>query len=192
MRDDLERVLIPADRIAARLDELGAQLNAEWADDEMTLVPVMTGSFIFAADIVRLLPRRMQLHLISVTSYPGTATSSQGASLEPTLTKLPDDLAGRHVLVVDDILDSGRTLRLVVEALRQRGPACVKTCVLLRKQRPEAMDFPVDYVAFDIPDEFVVGYGLDYDGYYRNLPEIGVLSPRVIAAYTPSNGADRA
>ena len=192
MDGDLDRVLLDRETIACRVEALGREIVGDLRADgidaggatggEITLVPILTGSIIFVADLVRCLPLRMQVHLMSVTSYPGTATTSQGAHIEPTLTNLPDSLAGRHVLVMDDILDSGNTLRAVTDELRRRGPASLRTCVLLRKQRPEAMAFDVDYVAFDIPDEFVVGYGLDYDDYYRNLPHIGVLKRDVIDA----------
>ena len=190
MQSDIDQVLIDREAIARRIDELAEQiavdLRAEAArgDEagpaEITLVPILTGSFMFVADLIRRLPVRMQIRLISVSSYPGKATSSRGASVKHSLDDLPESLAGMHVLVIDDILDSGGTLRLVHDILRAKQPASLRTCVLLRKQRPEAMATPVDYVAFDIPDEFVVGYGLDFDDYYRNLPEICTLRPEVI------------
>jgi hypoxanthine phosphoribosyltransferase len=187
MQGDIERVMIDRDAIGRRLDELAAQIAADLDDVaasdpcEITLVPILTGSIIFVSDLIRRLPLKMQIHLISVSSYPGTATTSQGARVEQALTRLPDSLAGRNVLLIDDILDSGHTLRLVTQELRQRGPASLHTCVLLRKGREAAMNTPVDYVAFDIPDEFIVGYGLDYDGYYRNLPDIVSLKRQVFA-----------
>ena len=184
MRNDLQRTLIDADDIAQRVAEIAREISDDLAkldhDGEITLVPILTGSIIFVADLIRQLPQRMQIHLMSVSSYPGTATSSQGAKIDQTLTKIPADLTGRYVLLIDDILDSGNTLRAVTEEISKRNPYAMKTCVLLRKQRPEAMSTPCDYVAFDIPDEFVVGYGLDYDDYYRNLPDIGVLKTDVI------------
>ena len=186
MQSDLQRTLIDRSAIAQRIQQVAAQISADLdASDhpgEVTLVPILTGSIIFLADLIRCLPQRMQIHLMSVSSYPGTATTSQGATIDATLTDVPDDLTGRCVIVVDDILDSGNTLRAVTAELAKRNPAALKTCVLLRKQRPQAMACPVDYVAFDIPDEFVVGYGLDYDDFYRNLPDIGVLKPEVIGA----------
>ncbi len=200
MEQDIEKVLVPRQHIASRLDELAemiiADLNREAARVtsggaasggaasgglEITLVPILTGSIIFVSDLIRRLPIRMQIRVMSVTSYPGKSTASRGASVEAALTRIPESLAGRHVLVIDDILDSGNTLRACLGLLRERNPASLKSCVLLRKQRPEAMSFPVDYVAFDIPDEFVVGYGLDFDDYYRNLPEIVTLKPDVVA-----------
>lgn len=193
MQDDIDRVLIDRGAIAARIRELAEQIVADLRaeegdrdqDPEVTLVPILTGSVIFLSDLIRELPLRMQIRVISVSSYPGTATTARPASVQPALTNLPESLAGRHVLVIDDILDSGGTLRLVTDMIRQRRPTSVRTCVLLRKQRPEAMSFAVDYVAFDIPDEFVVGYGLDFDDYYRNLPDIVTLKPEVVQGSTP-------
>ena len=182
MRDDLQRILLTAEQIRERVAQVGEEILARWdGETEITLVPIMTGGLIFAADLMRHLPRHMQIHLMSVSSYPGRATTSQGVKIDTALSGVPADLTGRHVLVVDDILDSGRTLAAVSAELKRRNPEVVQTCVLLRKQRPEAMAFACDHVAFDIPDEFVVGYGLDYDGYYRNLPDIGVLSAEAIA-----------
>ncbi|MEM1211886.1 MAG: phosphoribosyltransferase family protein [Planctomycetota bacterium] len=185
MERDIDRVLIGRDAIAARLDELAAEVAAalpvgpDGEPEPLMIVPILTGSFIFVADLVRRLPVRMQLSLMSVTSYPGTATRSRGSTVEEGLTKLPKSLAGQHVLVVDDILDTGGTLALVREVLGARGPASVETCVLLHKLRDDVKPPPADYTAFTIPDEFVVGYGLDYDGYYRNWPEIVTLKPEV-------------
>ncbi|MEM8737081.1 MAG: hypoxanthine phosphoribosyltransferase [Planctomycetota bacterium] len=180
MRNDLQQTLIDRGTIAQRVRELARQITADLAaeehDGEITLIPVLTGSIIFVADLIRELPQRMKIHLISASSYPGTATTSQGVKIQETLSNVPDDLTGRYVLVLDDILDSGQTLRAVTRELNTRNPQALKTCVLLRKRRTETVDFPLDYAAFDIPDEFVVGYGLDYDGYYRNLPHLGVLN----------------
>lgn len=195
MQSDIERILIDRSRIADRVAEIARQITEDFTADgdhndgaEITLVPILTGSIIFVADLIRLLPIRMQIRLVSITSYPGTATSSRGASIQKELTNLPDDLTGRHVLVIDDILDSGNTLKLIKDTLAARNPDSVRTCVLLRKQRPEAMACPVDYVCFDIPDEFVVGYGLDYNDYYRNLPEIVTLKRELIVE--ASEGSD--
>ncbi|BAM04040.1 phosphoribosyltransferase [Phycisphaera mikurensis] len=178
-----QRVLIPRERIAARVEALAGEVAAAWAgkpgDPEITLVPVMTGAFIFAADLIRHLPQKMRIHLIQVRSYPGTATTSQGVTLDPAKTNVPLDLTGRHVLVIDDILDSGRTMAAIKAELLERGAAEVSTCVLLRKPNQcrdaEAGTLEVDHVAFDIPDAFVVGYGLDHDDHHRNLPDIEVL-----------------
>lgn len=191
MQRDIERVLIGRDAIASRLDELAASIVEDMDDErrradggafEVTLVPILVGSVIFLADLIRRLPLRMQIHVMSMSSYPGRTVTSRGAQVQSALTSLPDDLAGRHVLLIDDILDSGGTLRLATRLIGERKPVSVRSCVLLRKRRPEAMAQPVDYVAFEVPDEFVVGYGLDYDGYYRNLPDIVTLRPEVVSS----------
>jgi len=189
MQDDIDHILIDRHNIAQRVEAVASQIMSDLLADakgegeslDITLVPLLTGSFIFAADLIRHLPVKMKIRLLSVSSYPGTATSSRGAQIKDDLSYLPASLAGQHVLVIDDILDSGNTLKLVSKTLAAMNPASLRTCVLLRKQRPEAMVFPVDYVAFDIPDEFVVGYGLDFNDHYRNLPDIVTLREEVIA-----------
>jgi hypoxanthine phosphoribosyltransferase len=175
-RASLGRVLVSADRIAARMPELARDIVAWMGDgeDDLVLVPVMTGAFIFAADLVRHMPVRMRITLATLSSYPGTSTTSQGVR---ALGEMPGDLAGRRVLVVDDILDSGRTLRWLRERFEAQRPARLATAVLLRKTIPAALGTPCDFVGFDIPDEFVVGCGLDYDGCFRNLPDVRVLHP---------------
>ena len=183
MDDHIDRVLIGREQIAARVGELARQIATDYrrteATDspEVTVLAVLTGSLIFLADLIRCMPMMLRIRLIAVSSYPGTATTSQGVKL---IGELPHDLAGRHVLVIDDILDSGNTIRFVRQQLAPRRPASLRTCMLLRKQRPSAMAEPADYIGFEIPDEFVVGYGLDYDGFYRNLPDLVTLKPERI------------
>ncbi len=181
MQADIERVLIPADRIAARVHDLAAQITADHTpprmnDGEITIVPILTGAMIFCADLIRQIPIQMKIGLLTVSSYPGSSLRTQGSQI---LGQQLGDIRGRHILLVDDIFDSGGTVKLVVPALQQLGAATVKTCMLLRKDRPIARDVHIDYVGFDIPDEFVVGYGLDYDNYYRNLPDIVTLKKHV-------------
>ncbi len=176
---DIEQVLLSAERIAARIDELAANLRQDLADsgadaDGIVLMPVMTGSMLFVADLVRRLPQKLRLELALVSSYPGKAMESRGATL--TLP-LPTELEGRHIVIVDDILDSGGTIRFLREEIARQRPASLRSVVLLRKPRPDAADVPCEHVGFEIPDEFVVGYGLDFDGLYRNLPYIGTLRP---------------
>jgi hypoxanthine phosphoribosyltransferase len=194
MRTPIDRVLLDRQTIAERIGELGAQIaddftatvGAQVGDAgpaspdptaELTIVPLLTGSVIFVADLMRELPLMMRIRLMSASSYPGKATTSQGVMIED---HRHESLAGRHVLIVDDILDSGRTLTAVREEVNRHGPASVKVCVLLRKRIPSAMAVAADYVGFDIADQFVVGYGLDYDGYYRNLPEVVTLKPEAM------------
>lgn len=188
MQQDIQRVLIDRQAIADRVAQIAQQITDDFGapagneDAEITLVPILTGSIIFVADLIRLLPIRMHIRLISISSYRGTTTSSQPALITEELSNLPEKLDGAHVLLIDDILDSGQTIELVTSLLKKKNPESIKTCVLLRKQRPQAMKLPIDYVCFDIPDEFVVGYGLDYNDYYRNLPDIVTLRPEVVQA----------
>jgi len=176
VHDDIDRILIDGEAIARRVAQLGQQIAGDLgrlaSTGEILLVPVLTGSIIFVADLIRRLPHKVRIAVVTVTSYPGRATVSHGPAIEG---ELPTDLRDRHVLIVDDILDSGRTIRLLQAEIAARGAKTVRTCVLLRKTIPSALGTPCDYVGFDIPNEFVVGYGLDYDDYYRNLPYVGTL-----------------
>ena len=177
MRTDLERVLIPRRKIARRVRELAREIAAAYEADgpgDLTIVGVLSGSLIFLADLIRELPLRMKIGLVTVSSYRGATTAPGEARIE---LDVKVEVGGRDVLVVDDILDTGVTLRLVQERVLAHGPRSLRTCVLLRKPGKAPPDVAVEFVGFDIADEFVVGYGLDYDDYYRNLPDIGVLRP---------------
>ena len=183
MRSDVDQVLISHDQIAARVRQLAEQITIDHTADgggngEITIIPILTGAMIFAADLVRNLPMRMKIGLLTVSSYPGQSIKSQGAEV---IAERIGDVTGRHLLLIDDILDSGGTLRLVRSLLLDKRPISLRTCVLLRKATPGARSVPVEYVGFDIPDAFVVGYGLDFDDYYRNLPEIVTLKRHVTA-----------
>ena len=184
MLGDIERILIDRHRIAQRIREMGTQIRHDYAgmsgEAEIVLVPVLTGSIIFVADLMRELPNKVRISVIGASSYPGKAIASTG---EVTLTgDLPHDLAGKHVLIVDDVLDSGRTLRTIRQEIARRSPTSVRACVLLRKAIPSALETECEYVGFDIPNEFVVGYGLDYDNYYRNLPDVGTLKRQAMGS----------
>jgi hypoxanthine phosphoribosyltransferase len=163
--------------------ELAAEIVADHTpprmsgEAEITIVPILTGAMIFCCDLIRHIPFAMKIGLMTVSSYPGSSIRTQGSQM---LGQQLGDIRGRHVLLIDDILDSGGTLKLVVPAVKALGAATVKTCVLLRKDRPTAKDVQAEYVGFEIPDEFVVGYGLDFDNYYRNLPDIVTLKREVI------------
>jgi len=181
MRADIDRIILDRAVIAHRISELGQDITrdlAELGDDaEIVLVPVMTGAIIFVADLMRALPRKVRIQVVTASSYPGRATVSSG---DPALGLLPERLDGLHAIIVDDILDSGRTLATLRVAVEARSPASVRACVLLRKPGRMEVPVPCEYVGFDIPDEFVVGYGLDFDGCYRNLPDIGILKRDVV------------
>ncbi len=181
MQRDIERILIPHAQIATRVQELAKMITADHGVTEITIIPILTGAMIFCADLIRHLPMRMQIVLLTVSSYPGRSIRSQGSNI---LSDQVGDLRGKHVLLVDDIIDSGGTLRLVRDMLSEAGAASLKTCVLLRKPTNGAKQTPVDYLGFEIPDSFVVGYGLDYNDLYRNLPDIVTLKPHVLAGKT--------
>ncbi len=195
MDERVESILIPRTQIAARIREMGQQITREIGPlvggpeaGPLVMMPVLTGAMVFAADLIRHIPVQMTIEPVTVSSYPGKATSSQGASIEGGV---PADLGGKHVLVVDDILDSGRTLGLLRRVIEAQRPASVRIAVLLAKEKAEGRDEEVvaDYAGFEIEDNFVVGYGLDYDGYYRNLPDIGVLRDPGPPSSTPTSPA---
>jgi hypoxanthine phosphoribosyltransferase len=183
MQRDIDRILISQQQLAKRIAELARQITADHTPpkiphgDEITIVPILTGAFMFCADLIRHIPLQMQIGLVTVSSYPGSSLRTQGSKV---LGQQLGNVAGRHLLLIDDILDSGGTLKLVVPMLKELGAASVKSCVLLKKDRPAAQLVEADYVGFEIPDEFVVGYGLDYNNYYRNLPDIVTLKPEAI------------
>jgi hypoxanthine phosphoribosyltransferase len=169
------KVIIPRDRIFARVEQLAGELTACYGPGELTIVGVMTGAFVFLADLMRNMSMPIRLDIVSVSSYPGESTKSLG----PQLVLPPSaDLSGKDVLIVDDILDSGRTLRFLMDRFLEVGPKSLRTCVLLRKDVGAPLErVDADFVGFDVPNEFVVGYGLDYDDLYRGLPDLCVLDP---------------
>ena len=165
-------VLIPADRIQQRVDELARQMTGDYQGRSLTIVGVLTGSLMFLADLMRRLDLPLRIALIQASSYRGATTRAGELHVQSDL--LPD-LRGRHLLLLDDILDTGHTLAHLVRELKSFGPASLKVGVLLRKHGRQEEQLEPDYCGFEIPDAFVVGYGLDYNGEYRNLPYIGVL-----------------
>lgn len=179
MQEDMERVLFDEATIHRRLDELAARIVEDYRDRELTVVAILNGSVILMADLLRRIPLPLKLDCLSVASYHG-GTKTTGELLFRQVS-LPD-IAGRHVLILDDILDSGVTLATIREKLEAAGPASVRICVLLAKKRERLRAVEPDYVGFEIADEFVVGYGLDYMERYRNLPCIGVLKTELITA----------
>ena len=178
MHEDIEKVLIAEEVIEKRLDVIAEKIYADFVDEEaLQVVAILKGALVFMADLLRRVPLRLEIECLNVASYHGgTESSGQVDFLDQ---KLPD-VKGRSILLVDDILDTGRTLEAVSAKLLEMGAREVKTCVLLTKDKERAAEVEADYSAFEIADEFVVGYGLDYDGKYRNLPYVGVLSPSVI------------
>lgn len=176
-REDIEEILFHETTILSRLDSLAREITREYRGKDLTIIALLNGSFVFLADLLRRIPLPLQIDCLSVASYRGTKSTG---SLQFRQTSLPD-VAGRHVLLLDDILDSGLTLSTVrKKLLAQPGVLGVKTCVLLAKAIPREEDLHADFTGFEIGNEFVVGYGLDYNEHYRNLPFIGVLSPSAI------------
>jgi hypoxanthine phosphoribosyltransferase len=173
---DLERVLVTQEQIAARLAELAPEIDRDYEGRDLLLVGVLKGAVMVMADLARALHTRVQMDWMAVSSY-GSGTRSSG--VVRILKDLDRDISGVHVLVVEDIIDSGLTLSWLLRNLRSRGPASVEVCALLRKPDAVLVDVDVRYVGFEIPNEFVVGYGLDYAEHYRNLPFVGTLAPHV-------------
>ena len=176
MGADLKEVLITAEQLGTRVGELAAQLDADYADRDLLLVGVLKGAVMVMADLARAMHRPVEMDWMAISSY-GSGTKSSG--VVRILKDLDADISGRHVVVVEDIVDSGLTLSWLIGNLRSRGPASVQVCVLLRKPMAARMDVDVAYTGFEIDDSFVVGYGLDYAEKYRNLPFIGTLAEHV-------------
>jgi len=177
---DIGEILLTEEQISAKVAELGARIGADYGDRRLTLVSVLKGSLPFMADLMRAIPSPVRIDLMEVSSYGGTSTESSG--LVRILKDLSATIAGEDVLIVEDIIDTGLTLNYLVRYLRGKNPATLRICTLLDKPARRLVDIPVDYVGFTIPDQFVVGYGLDYDQLYRNLPFIGVLREEIYAA----------
>lgn len=171
---DLESILISKEQIDQRVQELGRELKKNYGKQEITFVSIMNGALFFTADLIRQIDNPIRIDCIRTTSY-GSVTESVGT---PKLIHgLTLDVRGRHVLLLDDILDTGKTLSLIAAMIGGAKPASLKVCVLLDKKGRRQVPFEADYVGFTIPDKFVVGYGLDFAERYRNLPCIGVLKP---------------
>lgn len=168
----VKRVLISEERLAQQIDALAQRILQDYQNEAPVIVGVLTGSILFLADLIRRLPIPLCIDFVGVSSYRGKTT--RPGPLETT-KKLSVEVKGRRVLVVDEILDSGRTLQSVAQTIKSLDPQDLRTCVLLEKTARRADRIQADYVGFQIPDCFVVGYGLDYDGRYRNLPFLGAL-----------------
>ena len=178
MQGDLERVLFDEPAINRRLDEIAAQISQDYRDSELTVIAVLNGSLMFMADLLRRIPLPLTLDCLSVASYHGKAQASGQVIFKQVA--LPD-VIDRHILILDDILDSGQTLAAIRGKLETAKPRSIRICVLLSKKKQRARHVAADYVGFEIEDEFVVGYGLDFMEGYRNLPYIGVLRKELIA-----------
>ena len=179
MDNDIAKILISADDIQAKVREMGQCIAADYAPlGDLLMVGVLRGCIMFMVDLSRAIPMPLAIDFIATSSY-GHSTESSG--VVRLLKDLDTDIAGRHVLIVEDIIDSGLTLEYLHSQLMRRNPASLRICALLNKPDRRVADVPVDYLGFDIPNEFVVGYGLDYGDHYRNLPYIGVLKREIYA-----------
>ncbi|HEX6930538.1 MAG TPA: hypoxanthine phosphoribosyltransferase [Streptosporangiaceae bacterium] len=186
MGADLLEVLITPEQLQARIAELAAQIDADYAGRELILIGVLKGAVMVMADLARAMHQPVSMDWMAISSY-GSGTTSSG--VVRILKDLDADISGKHVLVVEDIVDSGLTLSYLVHNLQSRDPASVGVCVLLRKRAAAQMPVEVAYTGFEIDDKFVIGYGLDYAERYRNLPFIGTLAPHAYSAETSADPA---
>lgn len=177
LKEDVAEVLITEEELQARIAELGKAISADYQSRDLLAVCILRGAVIFLSDLIRQIAVPHEIDFMAVSSYGGTSTESSG--VVRILMDLTTSIEGRDVLIVEDIVDTGLTLDYIIDNLKTRRPASLRTCALLNKHERRKVDVPLDYVGFDIPNKFVVGYGLDYDEKYRNLPFVGVLKPEL-------------
>ncbi len=178
MMDDIEKVLFTKEQLAAKVAELGKQISEEYAGQDIFAVCILKGAVMFYADLVRAIDVPVQLDFMIASSY-GASTESSGTV--KILKDLDYDIEGKHVIIIEDIIDSGLTMNYLMKYFRERKPASVKLCALLSKPSRRRVDVKIDYCGWEVPDEFLVGYGLDYAEKYRNLPCIGILKREIYA-----------
>lgn len=174
--DDIAEILISAEEIAAKVHELGRLVAETYQSSDLLLVSVLKGAVVFLSDLIRAIPIPLAIDFLAISGYGGQGT----AGVVRILKDLDQDISGRHVLVVEDIVDTGLTLSYLLRTLRARQPMSLRVCTLLDRSVRRIVDLPMAFHGFDIPDRFVVGYGLDYHQRYRNLPFIGVLKPEIL------------
>jgi hypoxanthine phosphoribosyltransferase len=178
---DIGEILLTEDQIQSKVAELGGRITLDMAGRQLTLVSVLKGSLPFMADLMRAIDLPLRIDLMEVSSYGGNTTESSG--LVRILKDLSSSIEGADVLIVEDIIDTGLTLNYLIRYLRGKNPKSLRICTLLNKPARRLVEIPVDYIGFEIPDQFVVGYGLDYGEVYRNLSFVGVLKPEVYGAH---------
>lgn len=178
IHNDIKSILISEEEIQELVNELGERINKDYEGKEIIFAVILKGSLVFAADLMRCLTMPVKLDFMQASSYGESAVSSGIINIKKDLDNV---ISGKHVLIIEDIIDSGNTLAKLKQVLLERDPASVKICTLLSKPSRREMDVEVEYIGKDIPDEFVVGYGLDFNERYRNLPYIGILKPQVYA-----------
>ncbi len=176
MERDIERILFTQEELKACVNRLAGEISRDYAGREPLVVGILQGSFVFMADLVRAITLPLRVEFMSVSSYGGGTATSGKVNIR---LDLAEEIEGRDLILVEDILDSGNTLSRLLEELETRNPASIRLCVLLDKPERRVREVAVDYCGFQIPDAFVVGYGLDYDQKYRNLPYVGILKPAV-------------
>ena len=181
MKNDLQEILLPKEKIQQRIECLGEEIDREYQNQEIVLITLLDGAIVFTADLIRHLSIPLRLDCIRVSSY-GNSTNPETAPR--ILGSLKSDVADKHVLLVDDILDTGNTMKKVFTEISAKKPASLKTCVFLDKPERRQNNFQADWSGFSIPDEFVVGYGLDYAGRYRELPYLGILKHEIYSHNT--------
>jgi hypoxanthine phosphoribosyltransferase len=187
---DIAQILLTEEQIATRVAELGERITTDYEGRTLTLVSVLKGSLPFMADLMRAIDLPLRIDLMEVSSYCGTTTESSG--LVRILKDLSASIAGDDVLIVEDIIDTGLTLNYLIRYLRGKNPKTLRICTLLDKPARRLVEIPVDYIGFQIPDQFVIGYGLDYGEVYRNLRFVGVLKPEVYGVMADEEEAVKA
>lgn len=173
---DIEKILLSKDQIEARVKELGEQISNDYEGKDLIAVGILRGSVVFFSDLMRQVKIPMEIDFMAVSSYGKGSTSSGSVQIK---YDMQEDIRGKHLLIIEDIIDSGWTLHNLMEQLRGRKPESINICCLLNKPDRREVEVPVKYIGFDIPDEFVVGYGLDYASKYRNYEHVGVLKRSV-------------
>jgi hypoxanthine phosphoribosyltransferase len=176
LQDDIDRILVSEDDLHKSIAAMGQVLRNDYEGKELILIGVLKGAIMFIVDLARAIDLPLKLDFMAVASY---GASTQTSGIVRILKDLDSSIEGKHVLIVEDIIDSGLTLNYILETLLTRNPASLKVCALLNKPARRRVNVSVDYICFDIPDEFVVGYGLDFNQIYRNLPFVGVLKPQM-------------
>ncbi len=180
MNADMEKIVFSAEQLQAKVNELGAAITRDYKDvkEDIYCVGILKGAVVFYTDLLRAIKVPVKLDFMIASSY-GNGTETSGSV--KILKDLDYDIAGKHLIVIEDIIDTGTTMNYLMKYFRERGPKSVKLCALLSKPSRRTVDVNIDYCGFEVPDEFLVGYGLDYAEIYRNLPYIGVLKPEVYA-----------
>lgn len=178
MNNDIETILYSQQQLSDRMDEISAQLTEKYADQVPLVVPVMTGAMVFASDMLKRMNFKLNVDPIKVKSYVGAHSTGEIKLIQD----VKSDVKGRSVILIEDIIDTGHTLKYLKQLFLDRGAKSVEVCAMLDKPETHQVDFHGDYIGFNVPDKFLVGYGLDYDGFYRNLPYIGILKHKIYAS----------